>query len=626
MKSLEITEEEKDALIKYVNWEYTYINLLTNGDMKAISKLNNDSLNIFSKEYFGEQIETLKRMYSAMVKYSYGKEKEDRRTQFDRGTTLSELKSIEKAKGLCNKTLSTTTDDLTVKQHAGSKVMGREVEADDKISVIMHLYVVDSNLPYLYVNSVLQEESSYDREKEYIISPFTKFKKIQHISSWNGYEYYSAEVEGQELEKVENEEELLGDINENISKIPELVSTYSNSKGKYERASRALETERDNWEDKSYWMEKRKEAEEEMEKSQNEFDEIRGKMVQYAKGVCFHAREKVEREAKEETKQIKMQEAQEKLERQKEGLKEYSQTINGYLRTLLENTSRYQMYAKELGLTWNTEISEQSLVQVTNEIQENIAQRLNDMNQGNFKSKNEVNEGISCPIDWQLENAVKKYNDANCSKQIRIDLNTKVDELIQKSKLETIEASLRELEGKKVGIFGRIVGKDKELELQKEQLRLKKELIEAIPIKKNEDCSVNEIMARILSYQRQNNGVLPEELKVLAVQTGKVFRIDNKAVETIVRSQSTGEGLIPYSKKRNLFRRNANSILQQQNEKLKQELQEIKQSPENIYREQNCYVPRITDSVRTAYYALKNISEGFAQSNEQTIEYGEVQQ
>lgn len=44
MESLKITEEEKDALIKYVNWEYTYINLLTSGDIEAINKFNNERI------------------------------------------------------------------------------------------------------------------------------------------------------------------------------------------------------------------------------------------------------------------------------------------------------------------------------------------------------------------------------------------------------------------------------------------------------------------------------------------------------------------------------------------------------------------------------------------------------
>lgn len=367
MKSLKITEEEKDALMKYVNWEYTYINLLTSGDIEAINKLNNEQLNVFSKKYFKEQMEILKRIYSVMVKNTYGQQNGIR--SLERGTTLSEVKSIEMLNGECNKSLSTSGEIDVAKQHAGPKVMGANLKDDDKVPVIMHLSVRDSNLPGLYVNNILEEENLHHREKEYIIAPFTKFKNIRHVSSWNEYEYYSADVEGQELEKVENKEELLDDINENISNIPNLVYVYNQSKGEYERALRFLRTYDCEQEEKKYLQKQIDEKTEEMQETKKAFEEIREKMVQYAKGICYDIRQKVEKEAVEEEKQIKMQELQEKREFKKESLNNYSNVVKGYLRTLIENTSRYKMYAKELGLAWDTEISEQSLIQVADEIQ-----------------------------------------------------------------------------------------------------------------------------------------------------------------------------------------------------------------------------------------------------------------
>lgn len=228
--------------------------------------------------------------------------------------------------------------------------------------------------------------------------------------------------------------------------------------------------------------------------------------------------------------------------------------------------------------------------------------------------------------DSILSEAINNYNDANCSKQIRMDLNVKVEDLIKQSKLETIKTKLNELDNKKVGFFGKILGKDKELELQKEQLRLQKEILESRATKKDEDRSANDIMAKILSYQKQNNGVIPEELSLVATQMGKVFKIDNDVVRTKVESQLTGGELVLYGKRESLFRRNTNIMLQQQNEKLKQELQEIKQNPKKSFREQGRYIPRVTDSVRVAYSQLKNISNSFNENNEYTRDEMDLQQ
>ena len=105
-KSLEITDEEKEALKIYCEWEYTYINLLTSGDIETINKLNNDKLNIFTKDYFIKRMETLKQIYSAMVKYTYGMQ--NMRITLSRGTNLSEIDYIKRSSNECNKLLSTT--------------------------------------------------------------------------------------------------------------------------------------------------------------------------------------------------------------------------------------------------------------------------------------------------------------------------------------------------------------------------------------------------------------------------------------------------------------------------------------------------------------------------------------
>lgn len=385
MKSLEITKEEKDALKIYCEWEHTYINLLTNGDMEAIHKLNNDRLDIFSAEYFANRMETLKKIYSAMVKYEknikmqigYGSR------NVIRGTTLSEIEYIRRHEGKCNKILSTTADELTAKQYAGSKVFGVG-EKNDKTNVILKLYI-GSNVPYISVNGVLEEESNHPRENEFAIAPFTRLDGIKHISSWDRYEYYSGSLESQELEKVDNQEELLNDINANINNIPKLVSEYMEKKYQQDNLLSVRISDLD-FEDIEDMKHQSDEVANSMKSLENKFYSIRNKMIQYAMGICYDARQKVDREYEAELPEYNKAKSLEESKRfERECVNGYMDVIRGILQKMAETTDRYDMYAKTLGLTWNTGVSQELLMQTYGNLKGDAISQIED---GKFSFEN----------------------------------------------------------------------------------------------------------------------------------------------------------------------------------------------------------------------------------------------
>ncbi len=383
MKSLEITKEEKDALKIYCDWQYTYINLLTSGDMETIYKFNNDRLDIFSAKYFADMMETLKNIYSAMVKY---KKSEDLYYGHNfgknvvRGTTLSEIKYLERHKGECNKILSTTTDELSAKQHAGSKFIGPK-EENDKTTVILSLSTA-SNVPYISINGVLQEESNHPRENEIAIAPFTRLDGIKHMSSWDGYEYYSGNVESQELEKVDNKEELLSDINANINNIPQLVSEYMEKKYQQDKLLSMGISDLDSEDMKR----QRDEIANSMKFLENKFSSIRSKMIQYAMGICYEVRQKVDREYEAELPEYRKAKSLEENKRfEREYMNVYMGEIKGILQKMAETTDRYDMYAKELGLTWNTGVSKEILMQTYGKLKNDVISQIED---GNFSLEN----------------------------------------------------------------------------------------------------------------------------------------------------------------------------------------------------------------------------------------------
>ena len=379
MKSLEITKEEKNALKIYCEWEHRYINILTYGDIEAVNKLNNDRLNIFSEEYFLNSMKTLKNIYSAMVKY----EKNMKNMGYDsrnviRGTTLSEIEYLSRQKGECNKILSTTIDELDAKQHAGSKVIGVG-EKNDKTNVILRMNI-DSNVPYIAVNEVLQEESNHPRENEFAIAPFSIVDEIKHMSSWNGYEYYSGKVKSQKLEKVDNQEELLNDINANINNIPQLVSEYMENKYQKDNLLSMRIGDLDSKDRKIRSM-KLDEVSNNMNSLENKFNNIRNKMIQYAMGICYDAKEKVDKEYEAELSEYKEAKSlEENKSLTREYMNDYMNEISEILQKMVETTDRYNMYAKTLGLTWNAGVSQEVLMQTYSELKNSVISRIEDDN------------------------------------------------------------------------------------------------------------------------------------------------------------------------------------------------------------------------------------------------------
>lgn len=188
-KSLEITDEEKDNLKRYCEYEHRYINLLTSGDFQTINKLDDKVINIFSKEYFEKVMNVLTNVYSAMIKYSYNRNGE---MSLYRGTTVAEMRNF---KSEYTKLLSTSTDELSAKWHAGSKVMNRFEDEDDKKAVLMRINTA-KDVPFINVNDVLKDdENNHNSEREIILAPFEKIQKVEHAYSDKGYRYYNVSIE-----------------------------------------------------------------------------------------------------------------------------------------------------------------------------------------------------------------------------------------------------------------------------------------------------------------------------------------------------------------------------------------------------------------------------------------------
>ena len=102
-------------------------------------------------------------------------------------------------------------------------------------------------------------------------------------------------------------------------------------------------------------------------------------------GICYDAKEKVDREYEAELPEYKKAKS---LEESKRFTREYMNNIMNNIMKILqkmaETTDRYNMYAKTLGLTWNAGVSQEVLMQTYSELENSVISKIED---GNFLSK-----------------------------------------------------------------------------------------------------------------------------------------------------------------------------------------------------------------------------------------------
>lgn len=290
--------------------------------------------------------------------------------------------------------------------------------------------------------------------------------------------------------------------------------------------------------------------------------------------------------------------------------REYSERISEVLEEVEENTDRYQMYAKRLGLSWNTEISNKGLEEMQDEVYKEMARMLDSVE--NPVMYKDVTTYINYVVSL-IEKSADEYNDANFEKQVRKEINAKVEGILKQAQIDDIDKEIANLGNAKTGFFGRILGKDKEVELKKEQLTLIKKLLQSDSGNEAQDCNLNEIMAKMLYYKKQHNGNLPTELYVITSQITSVFEIDEKEVKELANRKYNSQLPTVQNENNSIFRRKSNRILQEQNQRLEEELQMMNYKNSNPFVAQTKPNKNVVDNLREIYHHMKNIQDAIKQ-------------
>lgn len=202
MIDLSFTNEELDALKKYINKDYLAINqmLISNceTDIALLSEYeeNKSVFLSYNKENVIENLKTIKLLYKLILKQYYKETK--RKEVVFRGTNLAEIDRL-KNEIFIDKPLI-ATDNATLAENNYAANWNRPVCMNIKLS---------NDIPYIYVDEVLE---NYEKTNTIVIAPFTKIKnvsleeEVKLEKNSKLLKKYNLEIEKQELDKLTDDE------------------------------------------------------------------------------------------------------------------------------------------------------------------------------------------------------------------------------------------------------------------------------------------------------------------------------------------------------------------------------------------------------------------------------------
>lgn len=202
MIDLSFTNEELDALKKYINIDYLAINqmLISNceTDIALLSEYeeNKSVFLSYNKENVIENLKTIKLLYKLILKQYYKETK--RKEVVFRGTNLAEIDRL-KNEIFIDKPLI-ATDNATLAENNYAANWNRPVCMNIKLS---------NDIPYIYVDEVLE---NYEKTNTIVIAPFTKIKnvsleeEVKLEKNSKLLKKYNLEIEKQELDKLTDDE------------------------------------------------------------------------------------------------------------------------------------------------------------------------------------------------------------------------------------------------------------------------------------------------------------------------------------------------------------------------------------------------------------------------------------
>ena len=346
---LPLTKEEIDAIRDYAGMTHVKINCIADLDYRKMQALQNKGwvTNMTTKE-LQEKIQTFVNLYSAIYKAGT----KGPRSALYRATNIQQIEEIKRKKEIASFTSTSLKEECAKSKYFGG--YGKE-------AVILR-FREDEDLPSLYIEPYKKDAGL--GEEEELILPFTKVKKIQYTSNWNGYAYYDATLEKETLEEVPSEEleTLQSQLLEGYESYKKQAAECIRLEDDYEDISMELGQNDLSRERKEHLYEQSNEKSarySEIKKNVKEYQEQFKKMI---KGMC---KEK-ELEIDKQREDIQIRQIEEKRKRDKEHLRQLKieianlenqvrngkidivDTLEQYIGEIEETSLQYRRIAEDL--------------------------------------------------------------------------------------------------------------------------------------------------------------------------------------------------------------------------------------------------------------------------------------
>ena len=493
-KKLKISEEEIAALEHYTGFEHTRINLLCNMDPEIIESLSKDGwLMIKDKEELEKYIDRFTNIYSAMYKNS---KNGYHPTRLVRGTGISD---VERLRGVANQYLSTTRSIEVAKTFTHVK---------DPAIVYLDM---EDGVPAIDMDKYHSENAR--SEEEVLIAPFCRVVENKLYSKFDGYTFYNVKVAKPEL-KEKSQEDLESLQNKVINSFEDnlkLIEEYQQLKDDIEIINERLQAATVTGADK----EDIKYLEDELFKKREKFFEVTNNVNDYKnslrgllEGKCRQREIEIDK-AKEEIDKYNLKEQEETKKKVEEEIrkgqigqtndhitdtinnsKELGASLDAIYEDLLKTDEKSRIMAESLGIPYKSRSEIGDISKKIEGIKEILAQSENTANEQKLdvqdkdiskdiaiEKDSEVSKYSSSIIEAQrLVQSIESYGEEFSDEEflnIKEEVYKKAMSLIKEAKTSKLNGLKEEIQNRKVGLFGRLLGKEKLRQAELKNIELK---------------------------------------------------------------------------------------------------------------------------------------------------------
>lgn len=527
--AIEITEQEKQALQKYISSRHIDINeiLELNPDLIPTQQKKGWHIDLSSENIIAS-LDDIEAIYSAMYKYSIAHPADYLRVT--RGTSIDEVKQIEK-RGSASRFLSTALD---------SEEAMKFTEYQNGALITL---TIGEDVPYIPMDDFLGETQF--SESEVLLSPFTNITRLQeHYHGEGEVARYTASVSRTEFRELSEEER--GALQQKLQSadISEYINKLSKLNDEIERAYALKSNPNMNLEDKNEIDKGLQKLLEEHSKLSDEFSKIKLAIHSLIEDRLRQVELNIDRQIESEETSRAEQNRQGEVQRL-EQLKQLAQsrckstlldlsTMQGNYFTNEAEQEELMMLAEKYGIElpkaeeYNYEM-EQKFVTLKNNL-ESVLTKIEQVEIDPNATKDEIRQsGIDNVLNSAMDalemmktltpeiRTVIDKEKQDTIQTIRDRISSTVTEQVQRKAKAKLNDKANEVRQRKIGILGKLTGKAKLQEQELKNIELKMQQVSSIKLNFPQDTRELEkyVEQMLLAVDGSQKDITSEEAKLL---------------------------------------------------------------------------------------------------------------